>query len=223
MQSVNLYPQEMRPRRQLLTLAQVVGAALLTLLLVMLNATYVRWQATEALVAQQTVQTRNPQLRQAVTAAQQRLDERRADPALTAELEQLSSDLRSQERLLQWVEQFASEGTEGFSPVLAGLARQAVDGVWLTALEIDRNNNNLALTGLTRDARLVPLFLEQLRRESAFAGRRFRQFELARPGDKGDGSDEGHDSQVLGFYVAGRPAKGFLPAKGSQPAKGFRP
>lgn len=192
-QSVNLYTEDMRPRHNVLTLNQISGAALLALVLVTLAVFYAGWQADEAATARQSAEARVAVLQADVTAAGERLQRRVEDPGLRLELEQLHAALQNHDDLVKRVERLAAYSTEGFSPLMLGLSRQAVDGVWLTALEVDRESGNLALDGLTRDGSLVPFYLEQLSREEAFAGRRFRYFRLDRPEDRAD---------VLGFRVA---------------------
>lgn len=193
MQSVNLYTQDLRPRRDVLTLTHTALAGAAVLLMVLLSALYTDWRADQAVAAQQSLQAQIPQLQAAVKTAEESLSQRRADTALAADVDRLSRALVNRERLLAWMQQFARTGAEGFSPYLAGLARQAVNGVWLTGLEVDRETGAMALTGLTRDGGLVPFYLEQLRSEPAFAGRRFRHFELDRSVE---------DSSVLRFRVA---------------------
>lgn len=194
-QYVNLYTPDMRPRRDLLTLNRFAALAVFAVIAVFAGASYASWHATAATSRQQAAETQAPAIRQAVELAQERLSARVVDPRLQADVDELSAVLRNRALLLKWVEQFAQQGAKGFSPYLAGLARQAVDGVWLTELEVDRETDNLALAGLTRDASLVPLYLERLRVEEAFAGRGFRHFELQRPEA---------DSAILGFRVAVR-------------------
>jgi MSHA biogenesis protein MshI len=192
-QSVNLYTEDMRPRRDPLTLTQVTTVALAALVVLSLASFYAGWRADEAASARQAANARIAELRSALADAGDRLERRAEDPALRGELEKLSAALRRGDELVQQVERLASRSAEGFSPFMLGLARQAVDGVWLTTLEVDRDTGNLVLEGLTEDGSLVPLYLEQLRSEPAFSGRRFRYFRLDRPEDS---------AAVLGFRVA---------------------
>lgn len=192
-QSVNLYPQDMRPRQDVLTLTQLAASCLGILVLVMLGSWYAAWHATVAVEKKEIAETQLAQARKAVAAADERLQRRVNDPSLIAELEQLRQILANQEGLLQQVKHINRQSEQGFSDVMLGLSRQAVDGVWLTHLEIDRETGALALAGLTENGSLVPRYLEQLRSETAFAGRRFRYFRLDRPED---------DSRILAFRIA---------------------
>lgn len=196
-QAVNLYTEDMRPRRDPLSLNRVAGFALGAFAVIVFAGFYTSWQASLAVDARLLAEARVESLRNQVTTASERLAARTEDPALQAELERLSAAIRGRDELVQRVEQLAARSVEGFSSYLVGLSRQAVEGVWLTALEVDREYNSLALEGLTEDGSLVPLYLEQLRAEPAFAGRRFSHFGLERPEE---------DAQILHFRVAAKPA-----------------
>ena len=56
------------------------------------------------------------------------------------------------------------------STVIEGLAAATIDGVWLTRIQFDRTGRTLQLEGRTRDARLLPGYLQSLGRQPAFAG-----------------------------------------------------
>ena len=177
-QSVNLYTEDMRPRRDSLTLNQITLTALLALAIVVLGSAYAGGKADNAIAARQVADARVVALRDNVASAAETLKTRTQDPQLQAELDRMSSTLRSRDDLITQVEQLAQQTAQGFSPLFLGLARQRVEGVWLTALEVDRNSGNLALEGLTTDGSLVPFYLERLRAEEAFAGQRFRHFKI---------------------------------------------
>lgn len=192
MQQVNLYTDEMRPRRELLSPSRLAAVTLTALVVVVFCSGYAHWRAGLAAAEHQAAQLRLDQLRSGLAAAIGRLEGRQADPSLSAELERLNLDLHNRSMLIARLEKLATHAEQGFSPLLTGLSRQAVEGVWLTTLEADREPGNVVLKGLTRDGGLVPYYLEQLRSEPAFAGRRFRQFQLERVEDNG---------RVLGFSV----------------------
>ena len=60
---------------------------------------------------------------------------------------------------------------DGFAQYLSGLARQRVEGVWLTKVAIRASSGEVALEGRALNAERVPAYLGQLRRETVFAGR----------------------------------------------------
>lgn len=191
-QQINLYTEDMRPRQELFTATRLAGVVLAALIFVVISAGYASWQASGSGADRQAAQVRLAEIRSDLADVVTQLEGRTVDPALAAELERLNLDLQNRVALITRLENLALRGAQGFSPLLTGLSRQAVDGVWLTSLEVDREPGNLVLRGLTEDGGLVPYYLEQLRLEPAFAGRRFRQFRLEQIEDR---------KGVLGFSV----------------------
>jgi Tfp pilus assembly protein PilN len=66
----------------------------------------------------------------------------------------------------------------GFTPHLRALSRVAIDGVWLTGIQIDRARGVLALDGRALDAARVPAYLASLQREALFNGLVFAAIEV---------------------------------------------
>lgn len=67
------------------------------------------------------------------------------------------------------------------STVLDALASAAIDGVWLTRIRFDRTVNELRLEGRTRDARLLPQYLQALGRQAPFKGMALATLDAQRP------------------------------------------
>ena len=60
---------------------------------------------------------------------------------------------------------------EGYAKFLAALARQRLEGVWLTGIEISGPGSDFAIEGRTIRADLLPGFIKMLRNEEAFRGK----------------------------------------------------
>jgi len=100
--------------------------------------------------------------------------------------EQLADTLRQlQERqaVLSLVQGASRSETLGFSRHLRALARQDVEGIWLTSVRLSANGNDTRLEGRAIRAELVPLFIHKLTAEPPFATQRFTVFRI-------DGSTE---------------------------------
>ena len=66
----------------------------------------------------------------------------------------------------------------GFTPHLRAFSNVAIDGVWLTGIQIDRARGVLALDGRALDAARVPVYLASLQREPLFTGLVFAAIEV---------------------------------------------
>lgn len=105
--------------------------------------------------------------------------------ALNDELARLEEQLRMRRGLLNGIQGGASGNAHGYSPYLTALARQTMDGVWLTGVEIGAASGDLVLKGRVLEGELVPAYIERLNREPLFQGRAVRELRLATKGEPG--------------------------------------
>lgn len=103
-----------------------------------------------------------------------------ASAALNDEVVRLESELRLQQGMLGALQTGAGDGA-GFSPYLAALARQTMNGVWLTGVGIGSSPApaSVVLTGRALDGDLVPAYIRRLSREETFAGRSVSELRLS--------------------------------------------
>lgn len=75
----------------------------------------------------------------------------------------------------------ASAAHHGFAERLTALARQQLDGLWLTGVIFTANAGDLVLSGGATSAALVPAYLGRLANEPALAGTRLQSIEIREP------------------------------------------
>lgn len=110
------------------------------------------------------------------------LQARAPSPSLPGEIESARQDLDGRRWLLATLRGQSQEGgAVPLSPFLEGLGRQRIDSLWLTAIAIDLGGVELGLRGRVLDPQALPLYLQRLGTEPAFANRDFRLFALERP------------------------------------------
>jgi hypothetical protein len=95
--------------------------------------------------------------------------------ALGDETVRLEERLRTRRALLSSL-QTGAGNAEGFSPYLAALARQSMDGVWLVGIEIGAD---LVVKGRALQGELVPAYIGRLKREESFAGRSVSELRMS--------------------------------------------
>jgi hypothetical protein len=76
--------------------------------------------------------------------------------------------------------------SRGFSPHFLGLARQRLNGLWLTRVELDASGAHVALQGVTLSEELIPEYLRKLGSEEVFAGTQFEHAQLERVSEGGN-------------------------------------
>ncbi|GAA5171129.1 PilN domain-containing protein [Viridibacterium curvum] len=141
-------------------------------------ATYER----EAVMSAQRVTTKQNLLGQLEQGSSKRV----ASPQMLAE--QSAAEGESH-RLQQLAGQLALLGTQqptrSRAALFAALAERPANGVWLTAIDV--TGERIALDGMTMSAAHLPVWLEQIKQTTAFAGQRFGGLELGQATVSADG------------------------------------
>ena len=193
-QQVNLYTDDFRPRGELWTLDQLAASAVILLAALFLVSLYLNVSLGRAENERDGVAERVDREEAQVDTLQQELERRQEDTALRERVERLEQRVRDRRALLERADEVAQATSEGFTPYLEGLSRQSREGLWLTGIRVNLVQGRLQLQGRTLSGERVPEYLQRLREEAVFEGRRFRHFSIER--------DEDHEH--LGFRVSSR-------------------
>ena len=100
--------------------------------------------------------------------------------------EQLDESVRmlaERQAMLDLIQGSKLGDTRGFSRHLRALARQDVEGVWLTHVVLSALGDRTRLEGRTIRAELIPLYVQDLTAEAPFAAQRFNRFQIDSPLD----------------------------------------
>jgi hypothetical protein len=179
-QQINLYQPMFRRQKKVFSavaMCQVAGIAVAGLLVVygfgvwQLN----RMQAEQTRVANQ------------LAAAQQRLDSfaaaypaRIKSEALERELAALVLELNARQTIDRVLSTGAFGNTSGFSARLSALARQHVQGTWLTRVAIGNGGASVDLSGRALAPEFIPAYVQRLSNEAVFAGQGFHALAIER-------------------------------------------
>ncbi len=193
-QQVNLYTDDFRPRRELLSLDQLAIAAVAILVLLLGLSLYLNFALARAEERRDEVSERVSSEEQQVQDLTEELERRQEDEGLRERVDRLEQRVRDRRDLLERADEVAQATSEGFTPYLQGLSRQSEEGLWLTGIRVNLVQGRLQLRGRTLSGDRVPEYLQRLREETVFDGRRFRHFVIDR--------DEDHEH--LGFNVSSR-------------------
>jgi MSHA biogenesis protein MshI len=183
-QQINLYQPVLRTQKKVFTARTILELAGIFAFGLVLIFGYARYQLSglEGNIAM-LEQQRNAAMVQLQTLSEQVRPLPRAqlfdDQIRDAEL-----DRERKQVLLRGFRDRRAGATSGFSQHLAGLARQRVDGLWLTRVLV--RDNGIELAGHAEAGELLPRYLARLGREQAFTGTEFASFELQRGERAGD-------------------------------------
>ena len=70
--------------------------------------------------------------------------------------------------------------TRGYSPYFRAFARQALEGLWLTQVDIASGGTQLGVRGHALQADLVPQYMQRLAKEPVMQGQSFSSLEINR-------------------------------------------
>lgn len=96
---------------------------------------------------------------------------RTKNKALEDQVARAENLLKTRQELFGRLQSGEIGNRDGYAKFLAALARQRVEGVWLTGVEISGPGNDFALDGRAIRADLLPGFIKMLRNEEAFRGK----------------------------------------------------
>ena len=177
-QQINLYQPIFRTTRKVfsaVTIAQTAGIFVVGLLLIY---GYASWHVASlgddiaALDAQRTAAMGQLQALSAQSAPAPR------SRLVEDQLREAETEVAQKERMLDAFQTRRFGETRGFSRHFAALARERIDGLWLTRVAI--RDDGLALAGAAEAGELVPRYLARIGRDSAFTGTEFPYLQLTR-------------------------------------------
>ncbi len=180
-QQVNLYTEELRPRKEKLQAGTALGIVICGLMAVALVAGVFAYQNAGLATEVASLERQNERLDRAVANLSSALDARQPDSDVEEALARASETLARRQRLLKRVESLVLSENGRFSAQMAALARQIPEDVWLTGVVLESGADKVTIEGRSRSGALVPHYLEKLGEEAAFAGKTFGVFRLSRP------------------------------------------
>lgn len=123
-----------------------------------------------------------------LAAQQQRLNDVRVQYAPRAKSTTLPPEIKAAEQelsLLANASEMIKRGgfgeVRGFSGYLRALARQDLEGIWLTDIVIGHGGATIGLQGNALQAELVPQYMQRLGQEAVMKGKSFSTLEIGAP------------------------------------------
>lgn len=117
---------------------------------------------------------------------------------LEAEITRLEKELEERRKVRNLLEKQQIGTAPRFSRIMEALARQHVDGTWLTDVEISASGRALSLNGKTLASDLVPVYMQRLGEEGVMTGIAFNNMEMLR--GKKDPDETGR--QAMTFHIS---------------------
>ena len=198
MQQINLYQEQLRPQKKPFSAASMTISSCIFVVLLAMIYFYSAYQLSSVETRIQAIDNDLANLRGQVETLVTQFPEKQESKLITSEIARLSRELDKRQAIGRALEKHAIDNKRGFSDLLESLARQHIQGTWLTHVAINDGGESLSFEGLTYSSELVPAYIRQLSDEATFKGLVFNVLEMQR-GE--EGSDE------LQFQVATRERK----------------
>jgi hypothetical protein len=170
-QQINLFNPELLQQQKVFTAAAMalsLGVLVLGLAGVGVAAR-VRVASLQARADQGAVQLDQARKRLAGVSAE--FAPRRQDPGLAEELTLAQGELADLKEVAGVIEGGELGNSQGYAEYFRALARQSVDGLWLTGVSIAGAGLDIGVRGRALDPALVPGFLGRLRTERVMQGK----------------------------------------------------
>jgi hypothetical protein len=97
---------------------------------------------------------------------------------VASQLAEAEAQLAALQRVAGVLERGELGNTQGFSEYFKALARQNVDGLWLTGVAVAGGGNDIGVRGRALDATLLPGYLGRLTREPRMQGKAFGSLQI---------------------------------------------
>jgi hypothetical protein len=170
-QQINLFNPDFLQKKKIFT-AKSMAAGLGVLLLALSAvgvAAKVRVASLQAQAEQGAAQLERTQKRLASVSAE--FAPRKEDPRVAEDLAQANAELLGLKEVSGVIERGDLGNTQGYAEYFRALARQSVDGLWLTGVSIAGAGLDIGVRGRAMDPAMVPGYLGRLRNERVMQGK----------------------------------------------------
>jgi len=196
MQQINLYQEGLKKQKLLISFNNSLIAAsclILFTIIIQSHAQYTIYSSQQKIESlESTLANKTKELEKYKAS----LPTAKKDLSLNTKLSQLEKKLIHKQNILDTLSGRKLGNTEGFSAYFEALAKQTIDGLWLTKLHFLEGGTQLDIQGRTNTPSLVPKYLLSLSTESIFNGTEFNSFIL----------NKGANQSILDFKLNNLPS-----------------
>ena len=183
-QQVNLYRDELRTQK--LKYSALILMQLSIFIIVVFSAISVLkfFQLQQQQIRFSDSQEKQKTIMRELSTLQSELAKQVKDRTLIKKIDQKTTELVNKQKVLGILSQDEFGNTNGFVEHISGLARQRIDGLWLTKIRIAAGGTDVALRGTTSKPALLPKYLQRLSAEKIFVGVEFQSLLMSRQENK---------------------------------------
>jgi len=184
LQQVNLYQDELKTQKLNYSALMLLQLSIILLVVFSAAAGFKAFQLQQHQSGLVEKQQKQKIAMANLQKLQAELSLRKKDKTLSRKLTEKTKELANKQKVLGILSQDEFGNTKGFIEHITGLARQRIDGLWLTQIRIAGGGTDVALHGTTSKPALLPKYLQRLSAEKAFAGTEFQSLLMQRQDKK---------------------------------------
>ncbi len=178
---VNLYPDFLKPKKNLLTLKNVAISWGVAAALIFVSYGYVTWQSQGVEDEIAIVKSKGDIMKSELQHQQAKLRKHQPDTNKIATKARLEREVKAKRDSLKAVGKYDDSQRTGYSGVMQALAKLGSNNISLSAIRIDAST--LDLQGLARSPSAVPNWVSQFKNEISLVGRTFDDVKIGRNED----------------------------------------
>jgi Tfp pilus assembly protein PilN len=183
-QQINLYQPMFRRQAKVFSAITIAQTSLLILVVLTTIYFYGQYKIKPLEIQLQHASQDVASLQLQVNNYKKQIPEQAKSQLLENEIARLEKELKQREDIQAILARQELGNTRGFSGYMEALARQHVEGTWLTRVAIKNGGQALSLQGKTLSSELVPRYIQRLAKENVLSGITFNVMELQRPNAK---------------------------------------
>lgn len=180
-QQINLINPTLIKQKDLLTSVNISVAYGLLMACMLGLAAYTMNQISALTTSKQQLMAEQEKLQAELAQLTAARAPRAPNQALVAQLALLESKEKVQTQILTIMTRDQSSQTKSLASYMRGLARQTMDGLWLTGFSIDQSNHSVTLRGRALQAEVLPDYMHKLGQEPVFSGQLFGGLQIKQP------------------------------------------
>ena len=180
--SINLYQDELKVAKPLLTLPRVVAAWVGLLVIMLAWSAITAHQISSELATLAQVNAVKQQQKDRIKELEKRVSNNKASANLVRELDKLSFVIANKQQLLQQLTNKETTYTTGYSKAMSQLASLHHKDISLTGVNIERTS--MTFSGVARSPEAIPSWLARFEGATFLKGQSFNYVNLQESEDK---------------------------------------
>lgn len=179
-QQINLYQPMFRHEKKMFSAIAMLQMGLVVATGLMLIYGYSFYTTQGAAEDVKILEASRDASREELLELSKRYAKKQKSKLLEKKVEQLTVELEERRRVSRALSSGAFGALNGFGDHLEALARQHVEGTWLTGVKVASGGRSVGIVGSAVFPELIPVYIQRLSGESVFSGFSFNVLELER-------------------------------------------